>query len=108
PPPTIPRMRYVQVALASQDVGGAQTSTSPTALFLIEEFIDETQEGDFRKYINNRTPVPVEFPDDDVANQDRSLFLAFAQHWQYKRTHGLVFVSDFQGKYSFGLSLTYS
>lgn len=83
-------MRYVRAALATASDGST---------FLVEECIDEAREGPFRKYINNRSPVPVEFP--DVANQNRCLFLAFAQHWQYNRTHGLTFVSDFQGKYSF-------
>ncbi|KAK7025825.1 hypothetical protein R3P38DRAFT_3355988 [Favolaschia claudopus] len=30
-------------------------------------------------------------------NHNRALFLAFTQHWQFKRTHGLAFVSDYQG-----------
>ncbi|KAJ7846390.1 hypothetical protein B0H14DRAFT_2293822, partial [Mycena olivaceomarginata] len=59
--------------------------------------IEESQEGRFRKYINNQAPVPNTFLF-DCEDANRALFLAFTQHWQYKRTHGLLaFVSDYQG-----------
>ncbi|KAK6984477.1 hypothetical protein R3P38DRAFT_2490071, partial [Favolaschia claudopus] len=47
-------------------------------------------------YINNRTSVPTNFIP-RTENHNRALFLAFTQHWQFKRTHGLAFVSDYQG-----------
>ncbi|KAJ7715442.1 alpha-kinase family-domain-containing protein, partial [Mycena maculata] len=92
----IPRMRFVQVAFATD---GKQVKDPeinmpkpPRSAFLVEECID----GRFRKYINNRQPVP----STNLKNSDDitcASFLAFTQHWQFKRTHGLAFVSDYQG-----------
>ncbi|KAJ6553414.1 hypothetical protein B0H19DRAFT_885864, partial [Mycena capillaripes] len=56
--------------------------------------IDEKEQGPFRKYINNRAAVPTAFKDE--ANRYVAGFLAFTQHWQFKMTHGLAFVSDYQ------------
>ncbi|KAJ7084176.1 hypothetical protein C8R43DRAFT_1174965 [Mycena crocata] len=92
-PPTIPRLRFVGVAFAT---GGKQLNAeSSGALYLIEERITESVEGPFRKYINNRQPIPTEFNEED--NINTAAFLAFTQHWQFKRMHGLAFVSDYQG-----------
>jgi hypothetical protein len=72
-------------------------STTP-ALRHIAWTIEESREGRFRKYINNQAPVPNTFLF-DCEDANRALFLAFTQHWQYKRTHGLLaFVSDYQGE----------
>ncbi|KAJ7704236.1 hypothetical protein B0H16DRAFT_1637812 [Mycena metata] len=76
---TIPRMRFVRAAFAAE--GKQLLPASSRALFLLEERIHEESEGKFRKYINNRAPIPTSFP--DGAN--------------YKLTHGLAFVSDYQG-----------
>ncbi|KAJ7772005.1 hypothetical protein DFH07DRAFT_734097, partial [Mycena maculata] len=55
------------------------------------------------KYINNNNPVPrLGFHDDnvvdDINDTIRGDFLAFSQHVQYTKTHGLVYVSYYQGK----------
>ncbi|KAJ7911744.1 hypothetical protein B0H13DRAFT_2328010 [Mycena leptocephala] len=71
------------------DLEGTQKST-------VEECIDESWKGEFRKYINNNAPTPSSFLF-DCENQNRAQFLAFSQHWQFRRTHGLAFVSDYQG-----------
>ncbi|KAK7041227.1 hypothetical protein R3P38DRAFT_3179849 [Favolaschia claudopus] len=93
-PIEIPRMRFVQVAFATE--GKTGEPGRPRSVFLVEELIDEPAQGQFRKYINNRTPVPTNFIP-RTENHNRALFLAFTQHWQFKRTHGLAFVSDYQG-----------
>ncbi|KAF8215520.1 hypothetical protein K438DRAFT_2104673 [Mycena galopus ATCC 62051] len=98
PPADLPRMRFVRVAFATegkQANGGDQSR--PRSIFLVEENIEESTEGPFRKYINNQAPMPTRGVLFDHKNRNRALFLAFTQHWQYKRTHGLAFVSDYQG-----------
>ncbi|KAJ7835606.1 hypothetical protein B0H13DRAFT_2369254 [Mycena leptocephala] len=97
PPAKIPRMRFVKVAFATESkqiTAGEEGRTR--SLFLVEECIDESREGEFRKYINNNAPTPSSFLF-DCENQNRAQFLAFSQHWQFRRTHGLAFVSDYQG-----------
>lgn len=84
----IPSLRFVRTALAISHGRAEQ------AVYMLEEFID-TENVKFVKYINNDSPVPRIFanPEDD----HRAEFLAFAQHVQYWKTKGLIFVSDFQG-----------
>lgn len=48
PPFHIPDIRFVHVALASI-----------TKTYLVEEFIDESMEGRFTKYISNDSPSPI-------------------------------------------------
>jgi hypothetical protein len=84
-------MRFVRVAFATEG------KSSERSVFLVEEQIEESREGQFRKYINNRAPIPTTFVSDSE-NGTRASFLAFTQHWQFKRTHGLAFVSDYQGQ----------
>ncbi|KAK7016701.1 hypothetical protein R3P38DRAFT_2785870 [Favolaschia claudopus] len=93
-PVEIPRMHFVQAVFATE--GKTGEPGRPRSVFLVEELIDERVQGQFRKYINNRTPVPTNFIP-RTENHNRALFLAFTQHWQFKRTHGLAFVSDYQG-----------
>ncbi|KAJ7853399.1 hypothetical protein B0H13DRAFT_1904126 [Mycena leptocephala] len=91
PPVEILRMRFVRVAFATEG------KSSERSVFLVEEQIEESREGQFRKYINNRAPIPTTFVSGSE-NGTRASFLAFTQHWQFKRTHGLAFVSDYQGQ----------
>ncbi|KAJ7904127.1 hypothetical protein B0H13DRAFT_1620798 [Mycena leptocephala] len=91
PPVEIPRMRFVRVAFATEG------KSSERSVFLVEEQIEESREGQFRKYINNRAPIPTTFVSGSE-NGTRASFLAFTQHWQFKCTHGLAFVSDYQGQ----------
>ncbi|KAK7021270.1 hypothetical protein R3P38DRAFT_2781399 [Favolaschia claudopus] len=86
-PVEIPRMRFVQVVFATEGKTGEPGG---------RELIDKPAQGQFRKYINNRTPVPTNFIP-RTENHNCALFLAFIQHWKFKRTHGLAFVSDYQG-----------
>ncbi|KAJ7901254.1 hypothetical protein B0H13DRAFT_1622135 [Mycena leptocephala] len=90
-------MRLVKVAFATerkQITAGEEGRTR--SLFLVEECIDKSREGEFRKYINNNAPTPSSFLF-DCENQNRAQFLAFSQHWQFRCTHGLAFVYDYQG-----------
>ncbi|KAJ7821586.1 hypothetical protein B0H13DRAFT_2377232 [Mycena leptocephala] len=52
PPVEILRMRFVRVAFATEG------KSSERSVFLVEEQIEESREGQFRKYINNRAPIP--------------------------------------------------
>jgi hypothetical protein len=84
PPFPIPRMRFVQAALAMEQDG--------TGVYLLEEFIG----GKFRKYLNNVSAEPLQLS--TVDDQNRAEFLAFTQHVQYWKTGKQVFVADYQGK----------
>jgi hypothetical protein len=94
-PPWIPRMRFVEVAFATDGKQTDMDNGRQRTVLLLEEVINETEEGPFRKFVNNRAPVPTTFK--DQRNIDTAAFLAFTQHWQFKMTHGLAFVSDYQG-----------
>ncbi|KAF8125215.1 hypothetical protein K438DRAFT_1648841, partial [Mycena galopus ATCC 62051] len=93
PPFAIPKMAFVQGALAVIP-GNDGTDRD---LYLLEECIGP-DEGTFRKYINNRAATATTF--DNVADTERAQFLEFSQHCQYIKTHKMVFVSDYQGKCS--------
>ncbi|KAK7027798.1 hypothetical protein R3P38DRAFT_2776866 [Favolaschia claudopus] len=86
----LPFMRFVRGALASST--GA--STVPT-LYLLEEVIDRGKEGAFRKYINNASAAVLHL--ENAEDRHRAEFLAFCQHYQLIKTHGTLFVSDYQG-----------
>ena len=92
PPFHIPQMRFVDAALA---VEHNMAESTDGRVFLLEEVIGEN-EGRFRKYVNNVSAVPVPFGNGD--DEERALFLTFAQHVQYFKTKKLAFVSDFQGE----------
>ena len=97
PPFDILQLRYVKVALATS-IPPSDKSKEQEA-YLLEELIDPAIEGKWRKYINNDSAIPI--PYRHLGDQQRGEFLAFCQHVQYWKTNKLVFVSDFQGKYSF-------
>ncbi|KZT61422.1 hypothetical protein CALCODRAFT_506214 [Calocera cornea HHB12733] len=63
--------------------------------YLVEELIaTEGDEERFIKYIGNSSPTPLITigPEGGIAR-----FLSFTQHFQYDRTGGLMFISDYQG-----------
>ena len=91
-PVKIPSFRFVTTGLAM-----ATLPSNKREIFLVEELI-RGEEGPWRKYLNNNSSRPCQFPDDDDENRQRADFLAFAQHVQYWRTGCLAFTSDFQGK----------
>ncbi|KAJ7805704.1 hypothetical protein B0H14DRAFT_2611057 [Mycena olivaceomarginata] len=88
PPFTIPQLVFVDAALAM--IPGPDKD-----LYLLEQCITDNNEGKFRKYINNRAAIPTIFENDD--DKERAEFLAFSQHYQYLKTHKMLFVSDYQG-----------
>lgn len=99
-PMHIPQLRFVKAAIAIEQ--SSSTSVKKTT-FLLEEVIDTTIEGPFRKYLNNVSPEPLVMKTKE--DEKRAEFLAFSQHVQYWKTKKQVFVSDYQGKQS--VSRTY-
>jgi len=87
-------MRYVQAGLAV-------SQSEDKAAFLLEEYIEsDAASGDwFIKYLNNNSAKPRKFGNED--QNIRAQFLSFAQHVQFWKTDGLVFISDLQGMFTF-------
>ena len=85
----IPEMVFVKSALA--------ISETDQEVFLLEEVINEADEGSFTKYIGNGSVRPYDF----LEGEGRRLgeFLSFCQHVQFLKTKGLAIVGDFQGKH---------
>ena len=79
PPFQIPRMRFVEAALAVEQV----EKDVEARAFLLEEVIGEN-EGRFRKYMNNISATPTHFANGE--DEERANFLAFTQHVQYFKT----------------------
>ncbi|KAF7368080.1 hypothetical protein MSAN_00874100 [Mycena sanguinolenta] len=89
PPFHVPLMRFVRGGLAI-----CQNETRET--YLVEEWID----GEFVKYIHNRSGQPRHFQNEEY--DLRARFLSFCQHVQFYKTDKAAYVSDFQGQsYSF-------
>ena len=76
--------------------GGSAVNT----MYLAEELIPTSLGKGFKKYIHNGDAVPCNLFD---AKADKMAeFLAFTQHVQYAKTDGQVYISDYQGMFSFG------
>lgn len=91
PPFEVPYMRFVSVALATDieaGVGGAKNS------YLLEELIAGREK--FVKYIHNGSAAISVEPSEEPYLA-RAEFLAFTQHYQYRKTFALAFISDYQG-----------
>ncbi|KAF8256670.1 hypothetical protein EI94DRAFT_1443232, partial [Lactarius quietus] len=88
----IPQFQFVKSGLAITNVPGVAPDDKEA--YLIEELI-RSEEGPWRKYINNNSSCPRFFHDHE--NQHRGQFLAFCQHVQYWRTGCQAFTTDFQG-----------
>lgn len=89
-PPTIPRLQFVETALALGHQSGS-TSISTLPVFMVEEKIN----GSWQKYLHNGSArIPSHLSEKDTILAE---FLAFTQHVQYLRTNGLAFISDYQG-----------
>ena len=91
----IPQFRFVKAAIAIEQSSSAVTSVKKTT-FLLEEVVDSSTEGPFRKFLNNVSPEPLVMKTKE--DEERAKFLAFSQHVQYWKTKNKVFVSDYQGK----------
>jgi hypothetical protein len=85
----IPEMAFVKSALAISEID--------QEVFLLEEVINDADEGPFIKYIGNGSVKPYDF----LEGEERRLgeFLSFCQHIQFLKTKGLAIVGDFQGKH---------
>ena len=68
-----------------------------STIYLAEELIPTSSEGEFVKYIHNGNAVPCDLFDTE-ANKIAE-FLAFTQHVQYAKTDGQVYISDYQGMF---------
>ncbi|KAF8271793.1 hypothetical protein EI94DRAFT_1697990 [Lactarius quietus] len=91
-PENIPQFRSVKSGLAVTNV--ASVAPEKKDVYLVEELI-RSEDGPWRKYINNNSSYPRHFG--DPKNRHRADFLAFCQHVQYWRTGCQAFTSDFQG-----------
>jgi hypothetical protein len=82
-------MFFVKSALAISEID--------QEVFLLEEVINDAEEGPFIKYIGNGSVRPFDF----LEGEERHLgeFLSFCQHIQFLKTKGLAIVGDFQGKH---------
>jgi hypothetical protein len=69
--------------------------SGPTHSFLIEERIVIPAEESFVKYIHNASATPAILS--GHSEYETALFLCACQHAQYEKTHGMAFVTDFQG-----------
>jgi hypothetical protein len=101
PPFIIPEFRFVAagiaIALKPLDMSGPTPSTN-RAVYLLEERLPG-EKANFVKYLHNASAT-AEIPSDDP-NYHIAEFLMFIQHVQYAITHGVAYVSDFQGMASF-------
>ncbi|KAJ7131918.1 hypothetical protein C8R46DRAFT_1015552 [Mycena filopes] len=98
PPFEIPDIRFVHagVALVHQQLNGplAPISSSICRFYLVEELIDEQEDG-FHKFINNGSATPL--PSTDASVSATAEFLSFTQHVQHHKTKGMLYLSDLQG-----------
>ncbi|KIL56955.1 hypothetical protein M378DRAFT_88544, partial [Amanita muscaria Koide BX008] len=92
----IPQFRFIDSALAMEPHDSGTRGRRWKNVFLIEEVIRGDEEGPFRKYLNNVSPVPL--PMSCKEDDERATFLSFSQHVQYWKTKKQAFVSDYQGK----------
>lgn len=106
--PLFPDLRFVNGGLAlilgAPNQPGVQkttstfTTTSTSAgSYLVEERVDMLRSSPWIKLINNSHPTPTAAVRPNSPEMALATFLLFIQHLQWKLTHGLAFVSDFQG-----------
>ncbi|KAF8574738.1 hypothetical protein K439DRAFT_1266835, partial [Ramaria rubella] len=84
------QVRFIHSGLAL--IHGADGKTAKAAL--LEEVVDSAQ-GDFRKFVHNRSATPL--PESSDPDYTLTCFLCFAQHVQWTKTRGMAFLLDFQG-----------
>ncbi|KAG9107552.1 hypothetical protein FRC07_008607 [Ceratobasidium sp. 392] len=82
---------------AETKAGGLSTKAPSAGSYPVEERIGLSRSRPWTKYINNSCakPTPAILP--HSPEMALAVFLQFLQHLQWKLTHGLAFVSDFQG-----------
>ena len=90
PPFQIPTVRFIRSMLAVSD-------DSKEKSFLLEEWINTSNDNRFMKYINNSIPTSCVPPSAPRKAHERAEFLCFAQHVQWRLTGYLAFTSDYQG-----------
>ena len=114
PPFEIPRLCFIDagLVLAYSSVTIVTSNTDRTGqlvkpggsavntMYLAEELIPTSLGKGFKKYIHNGDAVPCDLFDAEADKMAE--FLAFTQHVQYAKTDGQVYISDYQGMFSFG------
>jgi len=86
-PAKIPKLSYIPACFVR---GTPRRENASEGCLLLEHRIY----GTFVKYINNGAAHPV---DASVDLTDLLQFLVFVQHWQFWKTGGMAYTSDFQG-----------
>lgn len=87
-------VRFVGAALARL-TPGPNVKVPGYSVFMIEEYISRADQGNFRKYLDNRTgALPT-----DLSERDRDMadYLSCLQHVQYLSSDCSLFVADYQG-----------
>ncbi|KAL4070347.1 hypothetical protein J3A83DRAFT_4093666, partial [Scleroderma citrinum] len=82
-------------------VQSVKSSSMISTMYLAEELITISLDGDFVKYIHNSDAVPCNLLGPEVNSIEQ--FLAFMQHVQYVKTSGQVYISDYQGIFTLTL-----
>ena len=86
----MPQFCFVRAALAEDE--------KKSHAFLIEEYIDQSIEGPFMKYINNGIAKPLSEATRHSDNHHYCAeFLCFTQHVQYAISGKSAYISDYQG-----------
>ena len=95
---TIPRIRFVHGAVVgfSKLTRPASNQKNP-AVWKYMGFLEEPIEGNFIKFIHNSRVTPSLDPGDE--GYETAEWLCFTQHAVFEGTGGLVFISDYQGKW---------
>ncbi|CDO70145.1 hypothetical protein BN946_scf184783.g29 [Trametes cinnabarina] len=83
---SIPRLRFVNAALAVSTVGDGSNERDKVCYLLEEEIPTASKPPKWRKYLNNDSAVPK--PQFHAKANERAQFLAFSQHVQYWQTCG--------------------
>ncbi|KAJ4463808.1 hypothetical protein C8R41DRAFT_872311 [Lentinula lateritia] len=93
----IPKFRFVQTALAVEQVPLSTPGTRPQ-VFLLEEDLLAMNKGPFKKYMSNMPHIFMIF--DNSEDAVRADFLRFTQHVMYWKTGKIAYISDYQGNSS--------
>jgi len=89
---------YVPVATLESVMQSVKPSSTVSMMYLAEELISISLDGDFVKYIHNGDAAPCDLLDPEV--KYIAQFFTFTQHIQYTNTSGQVYISDYQGIFS--------
>lgn len=98
----VPRLRFAEAGLAAsftQVKKQNKITAKLVATYFVEEKLRDGQEGGadpFLRLIGNGSAATFKRPDPEIQNVVD--FLSFTQHFQYFKSGGLFFISDYQGQ----------